>query len=645
MNFFEHQDRAHRKTKLLVFYFSLAVLLIIFSINAIVYSAIYFFSDYYPDFRKLLYAPIWVYLSGSVLLVITLGSLFKMFMLRGGGLSVAQMVKARSINFHTNNFEEKRLIHIVEEMSIASGVPIPKLFIMDNEPGINAFVAGVKPEDTVLVVTKGALEHLNRAELQGVIGHEFSHIFNSDMRINIRLMGILAGILVIGVMGEILLRSAGLSSRGVQARRNSKSNNGGGAAILLLIGAGVMLVGYIGLFMGRIIKAAISRQRELLADSSSVQYTRYPAGLVSAFKKMQKLQNSSVLVSEHVEDISHLCFGEAMSFAMLNKLFSTHPPLEQRIRAIDPQGKYDILPDTPLHEEKKQQNNDGKDSKIETLLEPLAYTLAAGILAQKEEIKNSIGNPNQSHIEYAKKIHSLIPDPLLAVARHKDQVEELYYAMLVKRFPDIETLMPYIEKNLSFEKKEKFMEITNFLTPMPIEILLPLFDISLPAFSENTKETKKEIFSQIEKFSQLIGPSPFQFALLTILNKRIEKKKVATDQPKYHNLELVEDEVCYLFSFLLDFSHTEEQTKTTLFNETILRLLSKSHKKPIIKQFDPLQFRKILEKLNALSPELKNKLLSSCVDLILNDEKIDFEEAELLRIISECLDSPMPPIF
>jgi Zn-dependent protease with chaperone function len=282
VNFFEHQHKARRKTGILVLYFIIAVVLIVISINAFIFLVISWGGSMSAEDTLRVYKPLVVYVALGTILVIFIGSLSSMIKLRGGGRAVAEMVGARRVNPDSRDVNERRLINVVEEMSIASGTPVPKIYVLDNEAGINAFVAGLRPTETVLVVTRGALENFNRDELQGVVGHEYSHIFNGDMRINIRLMAVLAGILMIAQFGRVLMRSSGRS-------RGKGSGQAG------LIGLGLFIIGYVGLFFGGLIKASISRQREFLADASSVQFTRNPDGIAGALWKIMCKDHCSII--------------------------------------------------------------------------------------------------------------------------------------------------------------------------------------------------------------------------------------------------------------------------------------------------------------------------------------------------------------
>lgn len=649
MDFFANQDIARRKTKVLILYFFLAILLITIAINAIIYVGVHYLVSYDPTYTNLKNIPYWMYTTPAIMFVIIIGSLIKLLTLRGGGLSVAHMVNARPIRLSSNDFKEQQFINVVEEMSIASGVPMPKLFILDSELGINAFVAGIKPDDTVLVVTKGALDAFNRAELQAVIGHEFSHIFNSDMRINLRLIGILAGILAIGQVGYFIMRS--------QTGYRRRSSKGGG--FIALLGVGVLIIGYIGLFFGRIIKAAISRQREFLADASSVQYTRYPQGLVSAFKKMQQHKSGSSLNSDKVEDISHLCFGQALNFTLFQNMFATHPALDKRILAIDPKDQYEILVDDRTSEQNKVSSEDKKadaQDMFGNFIAPIAIMTAASgagasakqastrIKTTKQSITQSIGNPSDAHLQYAAHLIRMIPPALMHIIHDPDEVELVYYILILTRFSDDISLYEKLAKNLSEEKLNKVKNITDILKPLPFDSLMPIFDLSLPAYMENSPDQKQKIYNNFERIVQHLAPSPFRFALLTILGKKLSGTKKISDKPKYHTVEPLLDDIAQLFAFILFFSdNAEDQAKH--FSAALFTLTPEERPVPEVSEFKPIQFRCTLERLNGLTPVLKSKLISACVDLILLDNKIEMEEAELLRVISECLDSPMPPIL
>ena len=309
------------------------------AIHAVVAIAAFSLSD--PDsgltFEKTALDPfiaIWSF--GAFFLVVLIASFGKSASLSTGGAAVAQAMGGRQIADTTTNYRERRLLNIVEEMSLASGVPMPKVFVMDDEAGINAFAAGHSPKDAAVAVTKGALDTFSRAELQAVIGHEFSHILNGDMRLNIRLISLLFGILCVSLIGQLVFRFAAVSTRG------SRSNNrNGGAAVLVIVlaGAAIWLLGSLGVFCARILQAVVSRQRENLADASAVQFTRDPGAMADALKVIGASSSKGYLSNAETSEVAHMLFADGLRM----NLFATHPPLIQRIRAIEPtfDGKFE----------------------------------------------------------------------------------------------------------------------------------------------------------------------------------------------------------------------------------------------------------------------------------------------------------------
>ena len=304
MNFFEHQAQARKQSRWLIIIFLLAVLAIVAAIDLVVLVAVGFIS-WEPQAESLSFAemasanlPLMAGAAVASIAVIGLASLFKTASLRSGGGQVARQLGATLVDADTRDPLKRRLRTVVEDIALASGVPVPEIYVMDQESGINAFAAGYTPSDAAVAVTRGALEKLNRNELQGVIAHEFSHILNGDMRINIRLMGTLFGILMLALIGRRVLMHSHL------AGRSSRDKNG---AIILAVAFGLMAVGYIGLFFGRWIKAAVSRQREYLADASAVQFTRDPDSIGGALKKIAVYSDASYLNAD-TEEISHMLF-------------------------------------------------------------------------------------------------------------------------------------------------------------------------------------------------------------------------------------------------------------------------------------------------------------------------------------------------
>ncbi|HEY3075620.1 MAG TPA: M48 family metallopeptidase, partial [Burkholderiales bacterium] len=323
-SFFEHQQLARRNSRVMVALFLLSVVAIVLAVDLVV-GTIYLFMDEAPVAPGLAGVPREVFATGAVVTVaiIAVVSLWNIVGLAGGGAKVARMLGARKVAPDTRDALERRFLNIVEEMAIASGLRVPEAYVMDGEKGINAFAAGWTVSGAVIAVTRGTLECLTRDELQGVIGHEFSHILNGDMGLNLRMIGVLAGIVAIGSIGTFLMRMA------------TEADDIRAAAPLVAIGLALFIIGYAGLFFARLIKAAVSRQREFLADASSVQFTRNPDGIAGALDQIRSTSGGALIRARYAEEMSHLFFGQGIE-VYLAGLFDTHPPLDERIRRVNP---------------------------------------------------------------------------------------------------------------------------------------------------------------------------------------------------------------------------------------------------------------------------------------------------------------------
>lgn len=346
MDFFGQQERARTKTTALVVYFVLAVVFIVGSVYAASLLILHF-TQLPAEGGAAMQAPSamasrrgiapwdpqlfgWVVL-GTLGVVLT-GAAYKFLRLARGGSEVAEELGGRLLADDPTDADERRLRNVVEEMALAAGVPTPKVYVLDDDNGINAFAAGHGAKDAAIGITRGGMTLLTRDELQGVIGHEFSHLLNGDMRLNIRIMGVLFGIVCLTVIGRVLLYSRGGNNRG--------------RAPMMLLGVALLVIGALGVLFGRLIQAALSRQREMLADASAVQFTRNPAGLAGALRKIGSV--GSRIESPHAGEASHMFFENGLGKPAFHWL-ATHPPLAERIRAIDPgwDGRFDTPSPTP----------------------------------------------------------------------------------------------------------------------------------------------------------------------------------------------------------------------------------------------------------------------------------------------------------
>src|ERR1022692_4309789 len=500
MDFFERQEKAHRNTKLLVVYFVTGVVLLIATIYLAVFlifsgvnhkSHRYTYNDgttgYGSTSFSLWNPQLFFGVTLGTLAVIVIGGLSKTAQLSQGGSAVAEILGGRLVNSNTNDPDERKLLNVVEEMAIASGVPVPQVYVLDHEQGINAFAAGHSTSDAVVAATRGCMKVLSRDELQGVVGHEFSHILNGDMRLNIRLMGIIFGIVCIAAIGRGLL---------YMRSGNSRDRNA-----LPLLGLVFLIIGSVGVFFGRLIQAAVSRQREFLADASSVQFTRNPAGLSGALQKIGGY--GSRMESPNAPDAGHLFFGNALSDAFLGAL-ATHPPLEERIRAIDAtwDGKFKrLVADKPESLSRRDPSRPPVPDAFRAVLG--GAIIGAGAderppVIQSRSVLPNLGNPTPLHLEYAEKLRNSLPESVKAATREPLAAVALIYAMLLS--PEATTRatqLAELAKRVTPEIYEKIVALFPDVSTAAAHAHLPMVNIALGAL----RQLRAEQFAQ---FSQTL---------------------------------------------------------------------------------------------------------------------------------------------
>ncbi len=661
-DFFELQDRARTKTRTLVIYFLLAIICIVITVNI----AVWFAGTTGGMFTMPLSA--WPHSSYSwittavVLLVIFFVSLIQSARLNSGGIAVAEMVGARRIKNTTNVLLERRLLNVVEEMSIASGMPLPTVFIMDNELGINAFVAGLKPSMTALVVTRGTLEKLTRDELQGVIGHEFSHIFNTDMTINVRLIGILAGILFVGQMGYFLMRLIGYSG-GSRSARGTKNNSGNILLFVLVLGGTLFAIGYIGLFFGRLIKASISRQREYLADASSVQFTRDVNGIADALAHIQQDANHGLLQNSHAEDMSHMCFEMPVKISF-GGLLATHPPIKDRVLALKPD--YDFSqPETfaatgskgatPQQQFTQQPDNRAgfaaqatTDFILPELNEPNVTAQVSQLMPQQasaEHLIASIGKPAIENLKSAELILGHIPENIWQQSIsdiHHSQL--LIYSLLVHAEPDdLETLTAFFNTLLDNKDAALLHRWIETLLPLQGWIRLPLLNHVIPTLQSMTTEQKADFFKNvlaIIKNNSVINLS--EYLIYALLKRRLEPEIKSS---RIHSLIKITTELSYLFATMVQASHTDPITAQQQFQSIMKQFALGEIPAVNLHKFDPVKVHNSLLKISRLSPLLKKSVIQALADCALFDEKVTIDEYELIRTVCDYLDAPVPVLI
>src|SRR6266404_6162063 len=427
MDFFEEQHRARQRTGWLIVLVSLAVcgtvVAVYVAVKVAVHSAWDLPFDQFPG--QFWNGALFWRVAAYTVALIAAASLYKIRAVSASAESVVLGLGGRLVDSNARDPYERRLLNVVEEMAIASGVPVPAVYVLPGEPGINAFAVGLDISRSAIAVTDGCLKLLSRDELQGVVAHEFSHLLNGDSRINLRLLGLVHGILVIGLIGSMLLRSSGRSD---DSGKRSKIS-GGELSAVLFIGACLYVIGSIGVLFTRLIKAAVSRQRELLADASGVQFTRNPAGLAGALKKIGGLDQGSKLVAPRAEEASHFFFAEGMS--RWTQWMSTHPPLVERIRQLDPQFRGE-LPPVGM-----------EPVAVEQELPYAAMASAGGarrIPAQPGDVLATIGKLDDQHIAYAQSLLARLPQRVRESVREPWVARALVLALLLDRRSETRTL-------------------------------------------------------------------------------------------------------------------------------------------------------------------------------------------------------------
>jgi Zn-dependent protease with chaperone function len=613
-DFFERQDQARRSTTLLVVLFFLAVLGTAFLVYVVIRLGMDATSE---TIGPVFFEPMLMAWTGLLTMgFIGLGSAYKVSQLSGGGRIVAELLGGQLLQ-DNGDPAERRLRNVVEEMALASGVPVPPVYILQDQT-INAFAAGHTPEDAVIGVTRGCMERLTRDELQGVVAHEFSHILNGDMRINLRLMGLIFGLTLITVTGSFLLRS----SRFRTSRR-------GGANVLPLIGIGLLVAGSIGTLFGSMIKAAVSRQREYLADSSAVQFTRYPQGLAGALKKIGAV--GSKVGSSHAAEASHLFFGKAVSSA-LDFSMATHPPLEKRIRLLDPSW-------------------DGTFPPVEQAIAPRDEAPAKQVSGKRAESGISMlaqmGTSTDAHLTQARQVMAAVPEGIKSSGRQPFSARALVFALLLDMDEEVRARQYRMIEEADPQVAAETVHLDKGVRELGPEARLPLIDMAIPALKSLSP-------SQYDAFKSLVRSlsaadrktSLFEWSLHKVLLGCVEPHFSGAGKTRTGQLTLEQRaEACQiLLSVLARVGHMDEASATKAFaagtRKLGMDLWPAQEARITLADLD-----KTLDDLQDLAPLEKRKLLQACAACIAADKRVTPGEAELLRAIAESLHVPAPPLL
>lgn len=653
MDFFDYQRKARSKSKLMVLGMVLATFAIVVAVDFLVLIFLgwkgvatlpqtmgtpnsvlngIFSSAFLSQHVNTLLGS-----SAAIAGLIGVASVGKIASLRSGGAKVARQLGGDIVTSDSRDPLRRRLHNVVEEISIASGVPVPEVYVLEHEAGINAFAAGYSQSDAAIAVTRGTLDKLNRAELQGVVAHEFSHILNGDMRINIRMMGILFGILVLAIIGRRML-SSGHHNR-------ISSRDGKGTSVIVMIGFGLMLIGYIGLFFARWMKSVLSRQREYLADASAVQFTREPTGLANALKKIAMHSQGSYLATDS-EEVSHMLFGAGeRPLLFSSELFATHPPLMNRIQRIEPHfdeneliafGKKMAKIDHVKHEQVALAEQE-KERKRKAKKRRRPFEV--------ERVLSDIGNPQLEQILAAAILADSLPDPLQQAARSVEWAPEVVLFSLldsVQKYRNQQLLI--VAENMGEHSEKKLQHLIASCKKLTIEHRLPLLEIVFP-------ELKRRPISELEKIRDTIQQmiqateniEPFEYLLSKVITLHIENAKYPNKAVIIGNGQLQNaiTESVVVLSVLAKHGHKDLPTAQQAFDRGMQSLDVTNQNMRFTSDWVQ-QVDVALVKLNKLRAEDKRQLIIAMSETVMHDGKLSVGEHELLRAICATLHVPLP---
>lgn len=673
MRFFEHQELARRNSRRLIVMFVLAVIAIVVAVN--VAATFIYHGVLVPGVRNAPALPTGFYFTNTlvVLGLILGGTWIEMTRLKAGGRAVAEMVGARELDTSTRDLLDRRLLNVVEEMALASGVPMPRVYVMDDENAINAFAAGHSIDDAVVAVTRGTLTRLTRDELQGVVAHEFSHILNGDMALNLRMIGVLYGLLIVALAGRFLMH-IGARTRG--------GSRGSGNAIAVLVAAGIALwvLGYIGVICGRLIKAGVSRQREFLADASAVQFTRNPDSIGGALRKIAGLSQTNGLGTriEHpqAESLSHLFLGAARP-SFVRGIFATHPPLDERIRRI--YGR--ALPAVPAPENAVALALGGLEpAPVEERRSPIRYTpsdtalvagpeaaavgggasaiaaalpsaaspvsglVAAGAVAAAANIEAGIGTARPWRGDFAlDAAQRELLASLQRAAGDGTRAQVLVLGMLLDGDADVRAQQrTRVAEAFGQEAADLVHRYEEQIALLPPGARQPLVDVAMPALRRLPEAVRAKLLRTAHGLVAADGRvTVAEFLLYSILKRRLGPAATRPVDVRYAGLADVAPDVALVLSLIAAVRLPQHAERAFNAGAVLLRDVPLAHVAVDALRLDAVS--QALDRLNQLAPLVKPQLIKAATAAAFVDDRTNWKAASALRMICAALDAPLPP--
>jgi Zn-dependent protease with chaperone function len=649
MNFFAHQEIARKQTRRMVALFTLAVVCIVVAVDVVVVVAFDLGGDGQGGVGIGM-PPIGVLIATSVgvLMVIGCSTLYRIATLRTGGSAVATQLGATPVPADTQHFAYRRLRNIVEEIAIASGVPVPEIFVLEEEAAINAFASGYTTADAAVTVTRGCLDKLTRDELQGVIAHEFSHVLNGDMRLNIRLVGVAFGILAIAIVGRKIAETAG----------RGRSRDSGGIALL---GVALVAVGYIGVFFARIIKASVSRQREYLADASAVQFTRQADGIAGALKKIGGLADGSKLTASSGEEVAHMLFGDGVGYSAI---FATHPALVDRIRRLQP--TFDEAEFVAIAADWTQPRRvgalEGSDVSLsgfaparsearEAPVESVSSlpSAAAQIAIDARQVAHQVGQPDTADYIAAATLSLTLPPVLVEAAAAQERAMALVLALVLGRDGNVRVrqreLITHYYDDGTANLVDQLAVLTAALHPMQ---RLPLAALAFPALRRRPRPQLQVFVIALKQLIDADGRvSLDEYCLARLVGVQVIDALNPSATRVMGRLKPadVAAELCDVFAVVAEYGHDDAVGARRAYALGLHEVLPQAKAEYLPPREWALALDRALPRLDLLVPAGKEMVVRGLTQAISADGMVSVNEAELLRTVCAALHCPLPPLL
>jgi len=618
LDFFEEQERARRRSRWLVLAYLAAVLFVVASYCA-VGAALYAFWAKYTGHPAMPPPAFLAAIAAVVAALILSVTAWRIWQLREGGPMVAWLLGARYVEPGRCSATERRLLNVVEEMAIASGIAVPPVYCLQRESGINALVAGYSPNEAVIIVTRGAIDKLSRDELQGVMGHEFSHILNGDMALNVRLVGLLAGLEWFVDTGENIVFRVGRQFKDLAREER------GGEAVGAVFGFVLAVVGFPGALAAGAIKAAISREREFLADAASVQFTRNPDAIAGALDSIVELRAHTSVSALHCELFSHMFFAHAAGRWWD---FPTHPPIAERIRRAHPRFLRDDYRERRHGKRQHVAVIDGSGSVVK-------HVKALSFIS-------SIGHPGAQHVDHAAKLLAGMPERLRLALREPAEAETAMFALALEAEEETRAHeLAALAARRGAAAAEQAKALYVYVSILARNHMLTLADLAVPAIKEQKQKTRDAFLADLAAVVEADRRVTLrEFVLLTLLRQRLREGAGQPIATQFRRVEEVAGDAHAVLS-LVAWAATDE--KAFERGAAVLKL---GWKEIIAKEsLSTARVGEALERLRHLAPFQKPGVLKACVEAAAADGKVALAEGELVRMVAATLDCPVPPLI